>query len=279
MGAVLALGAATTAMVTALQRDTEPAVEDTPTEPAQPTSRAQLEATRLVTVSGSRVTVRETTQVADGGPVSVAPTNKQPAVGIEPGAVTVVGEDGSRQPFTEPVSLQTGRSITVQGSYRLSDCPDLLPTQWPSPIVVVPGDWTRTFTRVEGPQRTARALCPPKKSNAKQLRGLGGTMVVRGRQPIVRLSWSKPRALTVRAVGSASGVAVSARGPRCRDGCVARAKPRSSVRIALRPLEACPIRGKSNLLTLRVSFSSGGPRTVGLNVKGLGRRVCSTSSR
>jgi hypothetical protein len=234
---------------------------------------ATLDASRVVEVNGSVVTVRETTSIVEGGPITIAPSKKLPAAGLTVTRTVVAGEDGSNQPFTSPTTLMPGRSITIEGQYRLNNCPDLLPAEWPIPVTVVPGNWSRTFSRVDEPQRTAHALCPRTRSSAKQLRILRGSMV-QGKGRVLRLQWLGTQELTVRVIGSASGVAAVGSGGRCAGGCVAELKPDSSVRVRLRPLEKCPVGGKTNWLTLGLVVGKGPMRTAGLNIAGLGQRVC-----
>jgi hypothetical protein len=185
----------------------------------------------------------------------------------------VVEEDGTNEPFTDPVTLVAGRTLTIEGRYRLTQCPDLLPTEWPSPVAVVPGNWSRVFTRVEEPQRTARALCPSAPSRAGALRDIRVTLA-QGTKPTVRLRWQGKAPLKVAAVGSASGVATVGTARGCRNECVVLLRPRTGAPVRLRPLEACPVGGQSNLLTLRVTVGNGAPRTVGVQVRELGRQIC-----
>ncbi len=247
----------------------------TPDVTAKP---ATLEATRNVSVHGAVVTVRETTHVVSGGPIVVTPSSRKLALGLSPQKTAVAGEDGSIQPFKGPTPVATGRSITIVGTYRLTDCPDLLPSHWPSPVAVVPGRWSRTYIRNEAPVRTAQAICKSAKSSTKNLSDLRGVMT-KARKPTLRLTWRDSKPLTVLAIGSASGVAAIGSGPGCADDCVATTKPRSTFRMSLRPLERCAIGRRSNQLTLRVSVGNDGPKTVGINVSQLGQTMCKASAR
>ena len=282
--AVLVLALASTGVVYLLSDDENPEAQPDPSAPRldmsikPATKPAKLEATRIVNVDGGVVTVRETTRVAAGGPVIVAPSHRKLAVGLSARRAVVAGEDGSTEPFMDPTSIAPGRSITIVGTYKLAACPDLLPTQWPSLVVVVPGRWSRTYIRNEAPVRTAQAICKSAKSSAKNLSAIRGAMA-KHRKPTVRLTWGGSKTLTVQAIGSASGIAAIGHGRKCADACVAKAKPRSTFRLSLRPLERCAIGGKSNQLTLRVSLGNNRPRTISLNVRELGRTVCKASTR
>jgi len=284
VGVVLVLALASAGIVYLLSDDENPEAQPDPPasrldvslKPA--TKPATLEATRVVNVDGGVVTVRETTRVAAGGPIIVAPSHRKPVVGLSARRAVIAGEDGSTEPFTDPTPIAPGRSITIVGKYRLANCPDLLPTRWPSPVVVVPGRWSRTYIRNEAPLRTAQAICKSAKSSAKNLSVIRGAMT-NHRNPTLRLTWRGSKTLTVQAIGSASGVATMGHGPRCANGCVATAKPRSTFRLSLRPLERCAIGGKSNQLTLRVSVGNNRSRTISLDVPELGRTVCKASTR
>ena len=240
------------------------------TPPAQP---ATLQESRVVEVHGRTVNVSESTTVVSGGPVTVVPSTKPPALGLSESQTVVVGQDGSNQPFTTSTTLAVGRTLTVEGRYQLTDCPDLLPTQWPSPTTIRPGHWSRTFTKVSVPQRTSRALCPTAKSKAAQPSTLSGSMSS-GKQPSVRLLWSGSKPVTVTAIGSASGVAAIGVGPRCPGTCVAQLVPGTSATIRLHPLEQCPVAGRTDTLTLRLTVKGRSPQTLGVRVKQLGQRVC-----
>ena len=280
LAAVLVLALASTGVVYLLSDDEDSAAQPDPPASSHDvtTKPATLEATRIVDVDGSVVTVRETTRVTAGGPVIVAPSHRKLAVGLSARRAVVAGEDGSTEPFVDRTPIAPGRSITIVGTYKLSNCPDLLPTQWPSPVVVVPGRWSRTYIRNEAPVRTAQAICKSAKSSAKNLAAIQGAMT-KHRKPTVRLTWRGSKSLTVQAIGSASGVAAIGHGRRCAGDCVAATKRRSNFRLSLRPLERCAIGGKSNQLTLRVSVGNSRPRTISLNVRELGRTVCTASTR
>ena len=273
--AVLALGG--TGVWLFLQPD-EPAAA--PTAPATQTTTAsraaKLTASRVVELKGRRVTVEETIAARDGD-VTIAPSTAKPAPGLRRESVRLSGGDGTDQPFTEPTSLVAGGSITITGRYQLTRCPDVLPTRWPTPSTVVPGDWSRTVVRSESPQRTVRALCPKSRSTAQRLSGLTGSLRP-GKQPVVRLRWRGPGQLTVRAVGSASGVATLGRGRRCAGGCLIRLPRGQRALLRLQALEPCPVGARSNRLTLVVNRPGGGTRVVEVTVTGLGKSLCSSAA-
>ncbi|HVQ17399.1 MAG TPA: hypothetical protein VMT27_00025 [Actinomycetes bacterium] len=235
---------------------------------------ATLEATREVRVHGKTVQVRQTIHLVQGDPVKVGPVTSTPAIGLVPLGVTVVAEDGTHPAFNKPMTVSSGRSIAVEGRYRLDDCPDLLPTQWPSPSAVVSrGDWTMNFTRIDEPQRTARALCASSKSKAKPLSGLKGA-VVNHESRVVQLRWTGGQPATLKTIGSVSGVAATSAGNQCAGECVVRLRPHSATRIRLHLLEACPIGGKSNLMTVQVLLRHAKPHTVAVPIKALAPHVC-----
>jgi len=241
--------------------------------PAASIQQATLESTRVVEVDGSIVKVSETTLVVAGGPVTVSPSERPPADGLRAIRLVVASQDGSTQPFDGPTTLTAGHSVAIDGRYRLTQCPDLIPTKWPTPTTVLHSNWSRTFTRVQEPLRTSRVLCPKSRSTAKKIRGLSGS-TIRAKTPVVRLLWSGTKSATVTAVGSVSGVAAIGVSARCGRGCITKLRQGSSARVRLLPLEACPVGGKTNLLTLRLGIGNGRIRTVVINVAQLGQRVC-----
>ena len=126
--------------------------------------------------------------------------------------------------FDTPLALTSGGNITIEGTYRLTRCPDLLPTSWPTPSELSVEDWKRTFTRTQVPLRTARAICPEWSVEAKELRGLSGTML-RSRAAVVRLRWEGKSPLVVSLVGCCLGSGstdtvncLQGRVRRCRSG-------------------------------------------------------------
>ncbi|HVQ86610.1 MAG TPA: hypothetical protein VMT88_00360 [Actinomycetes bacterium] len=256
--------------------------DDDPGEPvALPSSTqsreehpATLQATRVVDVRRETVTVRETTRVVSGGPISVEPSTTSLPVGLRAQKSSIVSEAGTNEAFNKPTSVESGRSITIEGTYRLTDCPDLLPTQWPSPVTITSKEWSRTYIRIEEPQRTAQAICPTSKSKAKPLAGLSGS-VQPGHHVVVRLSWLGAQPLTVAAIGSASGVAATAKGGPCQGDCITMVHQHSPSVFRLEPLERCSIGGRANLLTLLVT-SGHSTRTARLSLPGLANKVCTS---
>ncbi len=226
-----------------------------------------------MTVDGRTITVAEISTVLDGTSVRAVPAVSVP-VGLELLGSSVVTPDGRTTDFDAPVTLDVSGSLTVRNRYRLTDCPDVLPTQWPSPAEF-PGA-TRTYLRLDGPLHTAYALCPDQPGRATQVDGLTGTLTAGG-SPQVRLSWSGGDTLSVAAIGSASGVAalVPEPGPGCDASCVTLLNPRSSVTIGLQPVDPCPPATTSDRLTLVVTGGSSPPSPVAVLVDGLHRAICS----
>jgi len=255
-------------------------------------TKSVVEATRDTKVRGATVTVRESISLVGGTEVRIAPDDAKPAAGLQWRSSSLVNEDGTTPAFDAPLALTEGGSITIVGTYRLTRCPDLLPTSWPTPVKIVGGNWERTFTRTQVPLRTARAICPKANSSAKELRGLSGVML-RSRAAVVRLRWEGKSPLVIDIVGAASEVAVLTRASACKGECVTQIKRNSTARIALRPVDRCAIGGRSNQLTLQVtktdgasgaSGSSGGTpnsgnRMVSVSVPGLAAKVCSAARR
>ena len=194
---------------------------------------------------GTTVTVRESISLVGGGDVRVAPQSAKPAAGLVWLSSSLINEDGTTPAFDAPLALTEGGNVTIVGTYRLTRCPDLLPTSWPTPVKIVGGDWKRTFTRSQVPLRTARAICPRADSSAKELRGLSGVML-RSRAAVVRLRWEGKSPLVIEVVGAASEVAVLTRSSACKGECVAQIKRNSTARLALRPVDRCAIGGRSN---------------------------------
>ena len=225
-----------------------------------------------MTVSGQTITVEEVSTVLDGDSVRAVPAESVP-LGLELIDTSVVTPDGRTTDFDAAVTLDASGSLTVRNRYRLTDCPDVLPTQWPSPAEF-PGA-TRTYLRLDGPLHTAYALCPATQGRAESVSGLTGTLVP-GRSSRVRLSWSGGDTLSVEAIGSASGVAalVPEPGSGCDTSCVALLNPRSSVTIGLQPVDPCPPATTSDRLTLLVTGGSFPPSPVSVRIDGLHRAIC-----
>jgi hypothetical protein len=257
-------------------RDTDPSAQPqpqpidsgpSPSPSADPTAvAARVESQRTVTIDGSVVTVDETSTVVDGGAARATPPTGAPA-GLELLGASVQTADGRSVPFDSSVKLQPSGSLTVIGRYRLTDCPDLLPTQWPSPSEFP--DATRTYPRLEEPLHTAYAICPRSESKAKPLDGLTGTLADAD-VPTVKLKWSGSSQLTITTLGAASGVAVLVTEPGCNRGCPAEIPPGAEVAIAMQPVDPCPPADDDDTLTLKL----GGGELVAVNVPGLHRAIC-----
>ena len=256
-------------------RDADPSVRPQPGESAPTpstsvettTPSARVESERTVTVEGSVVTVEETSSVVDGGAARAIPPTGAP-VGLELLGVTVETADGRSTAFSSPVKLQASGSLTVVGRYRLTDCPDVIPTQWPSPSEFP--DATRTYPRLEEPLHTAYAICPGAKSKAKSLDTLSGALTDAA-TPTVRLKWSGTSALTIATIGAASGVAVLVTEPGCNGGCAAEISPGAEVTITMQPVDPCPPATDDDTLTLKLASGE----VVALTVPDLHRAVCS----
>jgi hypothetical protein len=274
--AVLGLGGAVVWMMLPDVASPVPVTTDLPTQTSPSNRTANLSSSRIVRLKGQRVTVEETIAARDGD-VTIAPAVAKPAAGLRRESVVVSAANGKNRNFAEPTSLVAGGSITVTGRYRLTDCPDVLPTRWPIPTTVVPGDWSRTLVFSESPQRTAGSLCPEARTNAKRLPGLSGALRP-GDRPVVRLTWRGSGPLTVRTVGSASGVAVLARAGKCGGDCLARIPRGRKAQLRIQALEPCPVGGKSNLMTLIVD-RRGATRVAEVKVSNLGKRLCSSAAR
>lgn len=274
VAAAVAIGLIVWATAFPNDQTTDLAAEPTATtsSPSAAAGPADLQATRLIDIKRQQLTVRETTRVVEGGPVTVAPMRQPRSAALTPLKIVLLGQDGSHRTFNDPVQLERGRQITVQSTYRLDHCPDLLPAQWPS-ATALRGDFSRTYTRIEEPQRTAAALCPNARPTNKQVKGLRG-VATDAKSPTVRLAWDHQRKLTVWTVGSASGVATATRTIQCTKTCVAIVASASPTRVRLKPLEQCAVRGKTNRLTLRVSVGKQRPQIVALTVAGLAKKIC-----
>lgn len=254
-----------------------PASDPPTTSTAAPAQQARLVLSRVVELNGTAVRVEETIAASDGE-VTVVPSQAGRVPGLRHKSSVLASGDGTTKPFTGPARLSAGGSITIIGRYELTRCPDVLPTRWPTPSKVVPGNWSRTVVRSESPQRTARALCADARHTAKELRGLTGTMGAGGR-PVVRLKWRGSGPLTVRAVGSASGVAAIGRGRGCPGDCLTRIPRGQAANLRLQAVEPCPVGSRSRQLTLIVENRESGTRVIELMVANLGRQLCSAADR
>jgi hypothetical protein len=205
-----------------------------------------VESQRVVTVAGNRVTVEETSRVVQGHTAHAIPATTAPT-GLKLVALAIATADGRRVAFDSPTALDAAGSLTVRGTYRLTNCPDLLPVQWPSPSEFP--DATRTYPRLDEPLHTVYAICPDAKSRASALDGLTGT-VIPGPVPTVRLAWDGAAPLTISTIGSASGIAVIAVEPGCHGGCAAEIPAGGSATVALQPIDPCPPATDSAAMTL-----------------------------
>lgn len=296
VGAVVLVAATVTVTtaVTGNHADRPPATagDVTTTSPGSATANgapADLAATRDVAVRRDVVTVVETVTVMGGEGVVVAPATGSGEPALDLIRVQLLAEDGTQAPLADPVSLGAGRSITVQGSYRLRSCPDLLPSAWPSPVSIRGSAWSRSYTRTSEPLRTGPTLCPGRQSQADVLAGLSariGDGEAGGRPPSVRvrLRWQGPGRLAVDGVGALSDLAalpvVVRGGPgHCPDqGCIGTPGP-AGLALDVQPVEACPNQApRPDRLTLLVRVAGGQPRLVVVEVPGLGhwlgRTVC-----
>lgn len=221
---------------------------------------------RIVTITGSQVTVEETSTLAAGGQARGVPAVKSPP-GLSFVGATVVSADGRNEPFDAPVALAQPGSLTVRGHYRLTDCPDLLPVQWPSPAEF-PGA-TRSYTRLEEPLHTAYALCPDQPTRAASEDRLRGTLAP-GTTTAVRLAWSGITPLTITAVGSAASVAAVVVEPGCGGTCVAQLNPGGAATVTLQPVDPCPPATDDDRLTLELDDG----RLVAVHVPDLHEAIC-----
>jgi hypothetical protein len=214
--------------------------------------------------------VEEKTRLVSGSTTRATPTSGAPQ-GLELTNAETLGADGRNTDFDHAVEIANGGSLTVRGTYRLTKCPDILPTTWPSPVKYP--DATRKYIRVDEPLSTASALCPRQRSRATTPKSLHAT-VVSVRPAVVRLSWRGDSTLTVDAVGSASGVAALAPKRQCNSSCVARLRPGRSAQMQLEPVDPCPPATHNDLLTLIVSHQHGGHLTVAAKAPRLHKAVC-----
>jgi hypothetical protein len=229
-----------------------------------------VESTRDVRIEGTTVTVEEVSNVVEGEAAVAEPT-RDAALGLAFVRSVVVTPDGRSRAFESPITLRASGQLTVQTRYRLTDCPDLLPSQWP-PSTVFP-DATRSYLRIDGPLHTSSALCPRADSKARALPQLTGRLAD-GSGSQVRLTWQGNTTLTIRAIGSASGVAALAPTPSCDGACVAEIPARSAEQIQLQPVDPCPPATDSDALTLLVADRGGQGSVVRIRVPGLHRQIC-----
>lgn len=238
--------------------------------PSQTETAATVESSRDVNIDGTAVTVEEVSDLVDGESAQAEPTQVTP-LGMRLVNSAVITPDGRANAFDAPITLTASGSLTVRNRYRLTDCPDILPAQWPSPTEFP--DSTRTYLRLDGPLHTAFALCPKAASKARQLPQLTGA-VVEGAGLAVRLTWQGPDALMVRAVGSASGVAALATDPQCDGSCIATISSGGSELVQLQPVDPCPPATTNEALVLVLDSTGQQPSLVSVRVPELHRAVC-----
>jgi len=232
-------------------------------------SAATVESTSTVTVTGDMIVVDEVSSVIDGDRARAVPSELTP-LGLELVDTSVITPDGRSTSFEGPISISASGTLTVRSRYRLTDCPDVIPAQWPSPTDFP--NATRSYLRLDGPLHTAYAICPKSRPAAKPLPDLSGK-VLEGNSLRVRLTWLGPQTLIVKAIGSASGVAALVPNPDCDASCVASVSPGGSSEIQLEPVDPCPPATDSDRLTLVVQVG-GATSTTSLSVKGLSKIVC-----
>jgi hypothetical protein len=98
--------------------------------------------------------------------------------------------------------------------------------------------------------------------------------VIQGNAARVRLRWLGTQTLTIKAIGSASGVAALVPNPDCDASCVASVASGGSSEIQLEPVDPCPPATDDNRLILVVQIS-GSVSTVAVKVAGLADAICS----
>ncbi len=236
------------------------------TDAAPSASTSVVESERVVTVNGATVTVEETSRVIDGAKARAVPPTSAPT-GLRLMDAGVVSADGRSTAFDSPVTLQRSGSLTVRARYRLTDCPDVLPTQWPSPSEF-PGA-TRTYPRLEEPLHTAYAICPDAKSRAGNIEGVSGRIITAS-VPTIKLTWTGSSPLNIATIGAASGVAVLAVEPGCDGRCVALLPANGDATIPLQPIDPCPPANDNNDLTLVLDNGN----VFAVPIQGLASAVC-----
>ncbi|MCZ3387162.1 MAG: hypothetical protein LH630_09410 [Actinomycetia bacterium] len=247
-----------------------PSISTSDSAPSPSAATAIVGSTRGVTVDGDTVTIEEVSTVVDGAAVRAIPTDLIP-LGLQLIDASIVTPDGRTKSFDSPITIDASGSLTVRSRYRLTECPDIVPTLWPSPADF-PGA-TRSYLRLDGPLHTASAICPRMNSAAERLSGLSGT-AIDGSPALVRLTWGGPQPLTIKAIGAASGVAAIVANPDCDASCVATLPPGGTAELQLQPVDPCPPATDSNRLTL-VVMRDDASSTIALDVSGLADAVCS----
>ncbi len=247
----------------------EPPSSPGSTGPAPSEAAGIVESNRTVTIDRETITVEEVSTAVDGEAARAVPATRTP-LGLQLISSAVISADGRSKPFDAPVTISRSGTLTVRNSYRLTDCPDVIPTQWPSPADF-PGA-SRSYVRLDEPLHTGYALCPDSKSKAAQLRDLAGA-VIAGNASRLRLTWLGDQTITIRAIGSASGVAAIVANPTCDASCVASIPPGGSTELQLAPVDPCPPASENNRLTLVVQIASRSSTAV-VEVGGLSQLVC-----
>lgn len=249
---------------------TPPSASVESARPSRSQATATVESSSNVTLTGNTVTVEDVSSLVDGETVRAVPSALTPR-GLQLIDASVIGADGRARSFTDPVTIAVGGTLTVRSRYRLTQCPDVIPTQWPAPVEFPKA--TRSYVRLDGPLHTADAICPEAKSAAEPLTGLSGS-VLAGDVARVQLNWLGTQSLTVTAIGSASGVAALVPNPDCDITCVASIPPGGSTDVQLQPLDPCPPATESTRLALVVQVN-GRTSTVAVEVAGLDKAICS----
>lgn len=253
----------------------EPDVESS--APAPPA----VETEKNVTIDGDTVVVVETSTVVDGGQARAVPAEQSPT-GLDWLSSKVVGEDGRSTPFTSPVTVVAGGTLTVESRYRLTDCPDVLPALWPSPTAFAGA--VQTYVRLDQPLHTGYAVCPDRTGQSASTAGLTAT-VAKGPAVRIQIRWDGAEPLSISGIGSASGVAAVPVSPSAScgsdTGCLAVLDAvttygvASSAAITVTPADPCPPATTSDRLVLLVARGDLPPRPTALVVDGLHRAVCS----
>ena len=243
-----------------------PSASPSVTDTVPSASTSIVESQRIVTVDGAIVTVEETSHVIEGARARAVPPTSAPP-GLRLMGAGVVSADGRSSDFDSPVRLQRSGSLTVRARYRLTDCPDVLPAQWPSPSEF-PGA-TRTYPRIEEPLHTAYAICPEATSRADPIEELSGR-VITASVPTIKLSWTGSPPLTIATIGAASGIAVLVVEPGCDGRCVAQLSTNGEATIPIQPVDPCPPANDSDELILVLDNGD----LIAVPIQGLASAVC-----
>lgn len=277
-GTILAIGGVTLLWPDAAppqgQANPAPTLTSAGPTPSQTEAATTVESSRDVSIDGTTVTVDEVSDLVDGASAVAVPTQGAP-LGLRLIDSAVISADGRKAAFDAPITLTASGSLAVRNRYRLTHCPDILPVQWPSPTEFP--DSTRTYPRIDAPLHTAFALCPKAASRAKQLPQLSGVSV-ESVTPTVRLTWKGTDELTIRAIGSASGVAALATDPQCDPGCMTRIAGNGSALLQFQAVDPCPPAATNDSLVLVLTAPGGTISLVSVRVSDLHRTVCAPVS-